>query len=233
MTIPKRPIRKKITGLPAFTTVRGGAYFFLPGIRRCATGRLAGSSRTADGGRDYHESKTRSPRTYNQVHVPRPYTPGKRRVSIYWTWSYPWEANRDVTEMDNRFSTMTEVRRVGVAELREHPQYSDADVPAGHRRHARAVLTCRLRQRSSSSSARSRDTRSPVYQRIDQAGQKLPLDERRARRHGHADGVRTRSHGHRAGGRAGRDRGAAAVPRARRHLPDPRARTTTSASRPI
>ena len=33
MTIPKRPIRKKITGLPAFTTIRGGAYFFLPGIR--------------------------------------------------------------------------------------------------------------------------------------------------------------------------------------------------------
>ena len=33
MTIPKRPIRKKITGLPSFTTVRGGAYFFLPGIR--------------------------------------------------------------------------------------------------------------------------------------------------------------------------------------------------------
>jgi Dyp-type peroxidase family len=31
--IPKRPLRKKITGLPAFTTVRGGAYFFLPGIR--------------------------------------------------------------------------------------------------------------------------------------------------------------------------------------------------------
>ena len=33
MTIPNRPIRKKITSLPAFTTVRGGAYFFLPGIR--------------------------------------------------------------------------------------------------------------------------------------------------------------------------------------------------------
>ena len=31
--IPKRPIRKKITGIPAFTTVRGGAYFFLPGLR--------------------------------------------------------------------------------------------------------------------------------------------------------------------------------------------------------
>jgi len=33
MTIPKRPIRKKIRGLPAFTTLRGGAYFFLPGIK--------------------------------------------------------------------------------------------------------------------------------------------------------------------------------------------------------
>ncbi|KRA81385.1 Dyp-type peroxidase [Altererythrobacter sp. Root672] len=31
--IPKRPIRKKITGLPAFTSVRGGAYFFMPGIK--------------------------------------------------------------------------------------------------------------------------------------------------------------------------------------------------------
>jgi Dyp-type peroxidase family len=31
--IPKRPIRKRITGLPAFTTLRGGAYFFLPGIK--------------------------------------------------------------------------------------------------------------------------------------------------------------------------------------------------------
>ena len=31
--IPKRPIRKTIKGLPAFTTVRGGAYFFLPGLK--------------------------------------------------------------------------------------------------------------------------------------------------------------------------------------------------------
>jgi deferrochelatase/peroxidase EfeB len=33
MTMPKRPIRQKMRGLPAFTTVRGGAYFFLPGIK--------------------------------------------------------------------------------------------------------------------------------------------------------------------------------------------------------
>jgi hypothetical protein len=39
-------------------------------------------------------------RAYNQQHTPRKYTSGKRRFSVYWTWSYPWEANRDVTEMD-------------------------------------------------------------------------------------------------------------------------------------
>ena len=38
--------------------------------------------------------------------------PREAAVQIYWTWSYPWESNRDVTELDNRFSTMTEVRRV-------------------------------------------------------------------------------------------------------------------------
>src|SRR5438552_2719966 len=32
ITIPRRPVRKKITGLLAFTTVKGGAYFFLPGV---------------------------------------------------------------------------------------------------------------------------------------------------------------------------------------------------------
>ena len=31
-TVPKRPIRKVHKGLPAFTTMKGGAYFFLPGI---------------------------------------------------------------------------------------------------------------------------------------------------------------------------------------------------------
>ena len=56
-------------------------------------------------------SAIQPPRTYNQNHIPRNYIRGKRRVSIYWTWSYPWESNRDVTQLDNRFSTITEVRR--------------------------------------------------------------------------------------------------------------------------
>jgi deferrochelatase/peroxidase EfeB len=31
-TVPKRPIRRVFASLPAFTTLKGGAYFFLPGI---------------------------------------------------------------------------------------------------------------------------------------------------------------------------------------------------------
>jgi deferrochelatase/peroxidase EfeB len=48
MTIPKRPIKKTIKGLPAFTTIRGGAYFFLPGIgalRLLASGDAAAKPR--------------------------------------------------------------------------------------------------------------------------------------------------------------------------------------------
>src|SRR5262245_45832463 len=57
------------------------------------------------------EVKSRA-RTYNQIHLPRRATRGRRRVSIYVSWSFPGEANRDLTQLDNRFSTMTEVRRV-------------------------------------------------------------------------------------------------------------------------
>ena len=32
-TVQARPFRQRVTGLPAFVTVRGGAYFFLPGLR--------------------------------------------------------------------------------------------------------------------------------------------------------------------------------------------------------
>jgi deferrochelatase/peroxidase EfeB len=33
LVIPKRPVRQKFAGIPAFTTIRGGAYLFLPGIK--------------------------------------------------------------------------------------------------------------------------------------------------------------------------------------------------------
>ena len=71
-----------------------------------------------------------SPRTYNQVNVPRNNTAGRRRFTVYWTWSYPWEANRDVTQLDNRFSTMTEVRRSVGRTMRHRNGRSDSSCKA-------------------------------------------------------------------------------------------------------
>jgi hypothetical protein len=33
MTIPAKPVRRQLTGLGGFVTVRGAAYFFLPSLR--------------------------------------------------------------------------------------------------------------------------------------------------------------------------------------------------------
>src|SRR4051812_9322602 len=41
----------------------------------------------------------------------RPYTPGKRRVTLYFPWSYPAECNRPLSEMDHRMSSLWEVRK--------------------------------------------------------------------------------------------------------------------------
>lgn len=116
-----------------------------------------------------------SARTYNQNHIPRKYTPGKRRMSIYWTWSYPWEAQRDPAAMENRFSTMTEVRNV-LWPAYETPEWSAAHFLQG------IAGTLELFHRSTLSFQQiaGEATGHPVavFQRIDQAGYKLPIDER-------------------------------------------------------
>jgi hypothetical protein len=33
LTVQAAPVRRRFKGLPRFVTVRGGAYFFLPGLR--------------------------------------------------------------------------------------------------------------------------------------------------------------------------------------------------------
>lgn len=115
------------------------------------------------------------PRTYNQYHVPRKYTPGGRRMSIYWTWSYPWESNRDTTRLDNRFSTMTEVRRVA------WPAYEGTEWDEKHFLQGIAG-TLELFHRSTLSfqeiAGEVTGQQVAVFQRIDQAGYKLPIDER-------------------------------------------------------
>jgi len=116
---------------------------------------------------------TTSPRTYNQVEVPRPYTPGKRRFSIYWTWSYPWESSRDVAEMDNRFSTMTEVRRVAWPAY-ETPEYSAKMFLQGIAGTLELFHLSLLRFQQTVGELTGHPV--AVYQRVDQAGQKLPID---------------------------------------------------------
>ena len=113
-------------------------------------------------------------RTYNQNHVSRGHT-GGRRVSIYWTWSYPWEAQRDPAAMTNRFSTMTEVRNVAWPAY-ETPEYDAANFLQG------IAGTLELFHRSTLDfqALTEESTGHPVavFQRIDQAGYRLPIDER-------------------------------------------------------
>ena len=116
-----------------------------------------------------------SPRLYNQIQKPRPYVPGKRRFSIYWTWSYPWEANRDVTEMDNRFSTITEVRRV-LWPVYESIEYSEKMFLQGIAGTLELFHLSIVRFQEVVESVTGYPV--PDYQRIDQAGQRLPIDER-------------------------------------------------------
>ncbi|MGF6888145.1 hypothetical protein ABIA39_006658 [Nocardia sp. GAS34] len=113
-------------------------------------------------------------RTYNQAHIARPHT-GGRRVSIYWTWSYPWEAQRDLTALDNRFSTITEVRRVAWP-VYETPEYEAANFLQG------IAGTLELFHRSTLAfqELAGQVTGHPVgvFQRVDQAGYRQPIDER-------------------------------------------------------
>lgn len=118
---------------------------------------------------------TNAARTYNQDHIARKYTPGKRRLSIYWSWSYPWESQRDLTELENRFSTMTEVRRVAWPNY-EAQEWGAAQFLQG------IAGTLELFHRSALSfqqvAGEAAGHPVAVFQRIDQAGYKQPIDER-------------------------------------------------------
>jgi hypothetical protein len=114
-------------------------------------------------------------RTYNQNHTPRPYTRGRRRVSIYVAWSYPAEANANTAVLDNRFSTMTEVKRVA------WPAYEDARWSAGQFQQGisgalELFFWAWVKFQRFVGEVTGHPV--PVFQRVDQAGFALPLDER-------------------------------------------------------
>lgn len=115
-------------------------------------------------------------RTYNQTHVPRPYRPGRRRLSIYISWSYPGEAGRDVSQMDNRYSTMTEVRRVTWPAY-EAPRFADPlQFQQGISGAMELFFWAWVPFQQLAGEVTGHQV--PVFQRVDQAGFFLPLDER-------------------------------------------------------
>src|SRR3954467_8212101 len=116
-----------------------------------------------------------SPRSYNTINAARKFIPGKKRLAVYWTWSYPWEANRDITEMDNRFSSFTEVRRV-LWPFYETVEYSEKMFLQGIAGTLELFHLSIVRFQQVVESVTGFAV--PDYQRIDQAGQKLPIDER-------------------------------------------------------
>jgi hypothetical protein len=115
-------------------------------------------------------------RTYNQTHAPRPYAKGRRRVSVYISWSYPGEANRNTAEMENRFSTMTEVRRV-LWPIYEVPRFAD---PLQFQQGIGGALELFFWAWVPFQKLVGDLTGFPVpvFQRVDQAGFALPLDAR-------------------------------------------------------
>ena len=121
-------------------------------------------------------SDTKTARTYNQIHVPRKYVRGQRRVSMYIAWSYPAEAGRDPSQLDNRFSTMTEVRRVAWPAY-EEPKWSD---PSQFQQGIAGSLELFFLAWAPFQQFVGETTGQglPVFQRIDHAGFKQPLDDR-------------------------------------------------------
>jgi hypothetical protein len=120
-------------------------------------------------------SATGPARTYNQDHRPRRYAKGRRRVSVYVAWSYPGEANRDPRELDDRFSTMTEVRRVTWPDY-EGPAWG----PMGFQQSIAGSLELFFKAwtRFQEVVEEVSGYAVPMFQRVDQAGYSLPLDER-------------------------------------------------------
>ena len=141
---------------------------------------------------------------------------GRRRISIYWTWSYPWEAQRDPAEMDNRFSTMTEVRNA-LWPSYETTEYDEAHFLQGIAGHAGTLPPVD----AGLPGARGRGDRPSGGRVPAHRPGRLQAADRRAdpRRHRHPDGLRARPPPVRAGSRTRGDRRDQGVAEARGHLP--------------
>jgi hypothetical protein len=105
---------------------------------------------------------------------PRKYSAGRRRFTIYVSWSYPAESGAPLHVLDNRFSAMWEVRRVA------WPAYEWAADPQTYIQGIAGTLELFFRDWEQFQKLVGEVTGNPVplIQRVDQAGHMRPLDER-------------------------------------------------------
>ena len=175
--IPKRPIRKKITGLPAFTTVRGGAYFFLPGIKAlrylAALGDASQPSLNARGNEHEHvassthlQPRSRCP----QIHAGQ--TPHEHLLDVELPVGIPTRPCGDGEPLlnDDRSPHVLCGRITRRRSGAPHNFYKGLPV--------RWSFSTVPRSASSRLPANATGHPVAVFQRIDQAGFKLPIDER-------------------------------------------------------
>ncbi len=106
----------------------------------------------------------------------RGHTTGGRRISIYWTWSYPWEAQRDPACDGEPLLHHDRGAQCAVARptrRRSTTQRSFLQGIAGTLElfHRSALAFQELAEEATGHPV-------AVFQRIDQAGYKLPIDER-------------------------------------------------------
>jgi len=104
----------------------------------------------------------------------RKYTPGKRRMTVYVSWSYPAETQFPLHELDNRFSALWEVRRVG------WPKFENMADPAKNLQGIDGTLELFFRDWELFATIAGDASGFPIpfYQRFDQRGHFTPLDER-------------------------------------------------------
>ena len=121
------------------------------------------------------------------------------------------------TEMDNRFSTMTEVRRTAWPYY-EKPEWSERRFLQGIAGTLELFHLSIVRFQNLSEKSPGHPVM--VYQRVDQAGQRLPMDERILGRHRYLNDLRSRPSRHGRESRPGGDRGDPKVSDARRNMPD-------------
>lgn len=104
----------------------------------------------------------------------RAFTSGKRRMTVYVSWSYPAETQFPLHELDNRFSAMWEVRRVA------WPKFENEADPREFLQGIDGTLELFFRdwELFATIAAEASGFPVPFYQRIDRRGHFNPLDER-------------------------------------------------------